>query len=74
MTQQWGLRKGIQVLNIEIMKFDKAVQHYGSQAELARAVGVTHQACQYWRDHGIPELRQYQLERLTRGKLKVGKR
>lgn len=51
------------------MRFDDVIQHYGTQAEAARQLGVTRAAVWQWRLEGIPLLRQYQIERLTDGAL-----
>lgn len=48
----------------------KAIEHFGSISALARALGVTYEAVRQWGEV-IPELRQYQLERLTAGALKA---
>lgn len=52
------------------MKKADAVKHYGSPSALAKALGITLQAVGQWGDD-VPELRQYQLEKLTGGKLKA---
>ncbi len=52
------------------MDTDTAVQHYGSRAKLALALGISQAAISMW--HGsVPALRQLQLERLTGGVLKA---
>lgn len=48
----------------------KAIEHFGSISALARALGVTYEAVRQWGEV-IPELRQYQIERLTGGSLKA---
>lgn len=48
----------------------QAIKHYGSISALARALDVTYEAVRQW-DEVIPELRQYQIERLTSGALKA---
>lgn len=53
------------------MKTDDAIQHFGGKKiELARALGLSPSAITQWGDT-VPELRQYQLERITGGALKV---
>lgn len=52
------------------MKKNEAISHFGSQAALARALGVHRAAVNAWGDH-IPIGRQYQLEILTNGQLKA---
>jgi hypothetical protein len=54
------------------MKISEAIAHYGSQAQLARAIGVTRQAVHAWLLAGaIPELQQYKLESLTGRRLRA---
>jgi len=53
------------------MTKSQAIQHFGSISALAKALGVTYEAVRQWAD--VPELRQYQIERLTKGALKAGK-
>ncbi|WP_425318497.1 Cro/CI family transcriptional regulator [Pseudomonas nitroreducens] len=50
------------------MKMTEAVTHFGSKKKLALALGISPSAVTMWGD-SIPELRQYQIERLTKGKL-----
>ncbi len=52
------------------MKKSDAVAHYGTAAELARALGISRQAVHFWRDD-VPELYQYKLQYLTNGALRV---
>ena len=47
-----------------------AIKAFGTAAELARALGITRAAVHQWGDT-VPLARQYQVERLTRGKLKA---
>lgn len=54
------------------MKTKDAVKFFGSKAALARALGVERQAVTNWGDT-VPEGRQYQIEVITRGKLKAPK-
>ena len=51
------------------MKTNKAIQHFGSQAELARVLGLSRSAvCRFGAI--MPELRAMQVERATNGELK----
>ncbi|MFB2653850.1 Cro/CI family transcriptional regulator [Shewanella seohaensis] len=52
------------------MKKAAAIDHFGSQVKLAAAIGVSQAAISKWPDD-VPELRAYQIERLTHGALKV---
>jgi len=52
------------------MTTKQAIKHFGSKAEVARALGITIEAVIQWDKHP-PMLRQFQLEKLTNGELKV---
>ncbi|WP_088211118.1 Cro/CI family transcriptional regulator [Shewanella sp. Shew256] len=52
------------------MKKAAAIDHFGSQVKLAAAIGVSQAAISKWPDD-VPELRAYQIELLTEGKLKA---
>jgi len=52
------------------MKKVDAIRYYGTQRKLADALGISQAAVSKWPDR-VPKLRQYELERLTGGKLKV---
>lgn len=47
-----------------------AIQHFKTVAELASALGISTQAVYDWGDR-VPELRQLQLEKITKGELKA---
>ena len=47
----------------------QAIKHFGSVSALAKALGVTYEAVRQW--EYVPELRQYQIERITLGALKA---
>lgn len=53
------------------MTYDDAIKHFGSQAKLARALNVRQPSVYEWRERGIPLVRQYQIERITLGRLRV---
>jgi len=42
------------------MTFNELIQHFGSQAAVARALGVSPAAVSQWAINGVPKLRQYQ--------------
>ena len=50
------------------MKKQEVIKHFGSVAALARALDISPSAIYMWTD--VPLARQYQIEVLTRGKLK----
>tara|TARA_B100000929_G_scaffold278127_1_gene254105 strand:- start:383 stop:595 length:213 start_codon:yes stop_codon:yes gene_type:complete len=52
------------------MQTRKAIEHFGSTRKLAEALGITPQAINQW-GNVVPMLRQYELERVTDGKLKA---
>jgi DNA-binding transcriptional regulator YdaS (Cro superfamily) len=52
------------------MKTKTAISYFGSKSQLAKNLGVTKGAVSQWPDD-VPELRAYQIERLTNGELKV---
>lgn len=52
------------------MKTKAAIRYFGSQAELARALGIKRASVCGWGET-VPLARQYQIERLTKGKLKA---
>jgi DNA-binding transcriptional regulator YdaS (Cro superfamily) len=52
------------------MKTKDAILHFGSKSQLAKTLGLTKGAISQWPDD-VPELRAYQIERLTKGKLKA---
>lgn len=51
------------------MTKSQAIKHFGSVTALAKALRVTYEAVRQWDD--VPELRQYQIERITLGALKA---
>ena len=53
------------------MDVTNLVQHFGSQAAAARAVGVSAQLMSAWKKHGIPKGRQYEIQILTGGHLRA---
>ncbi|MEL4390664.1 Cro/CI family transcriptional regulator [Shewanella xiamenensis] len=52
------------------MKTKDAISHFGNKLKLAEALSVTKSAISQW-GADVPELRAYQIERLTHGALKV---
>lgn len=48
---------------------NRLVQHFGSRAALARALGINRQAVYQW--DVVPESRAYQIEVLTKGRIKA---
>jgi DNA-binding transcriptional regulator YdaS (Cro superfamily) len=52
------------------MKKKIAVDHFKGKSNLAKALGISPASVSQWPDD-VPELRAYQIERLTNGKLKA---
>ncbi|WP_043530431.1 Cro/CI family transcriptional regulator [Litchfieldella xinjiangensis] len=53
------------------MKTEDAIQHFGGKKiDLAKALGLSPSAITQWGET-VPPLRQFQLERITDGKLKA---
>lgn len=52
------------------MKTKDAITHFGNKAKLAKALNISKSAITQWPDD-VPELRAFQIERLTNGKLKA---
>ena len=52
------------------MKKDVAIKHFGGASRLAEALKVKPASVSQWGEE-IPELRAYQIERITGGKLSV---
>lgn len=48
---------------------ERASQHFGSQAALARALGVTPMAVSQWKKRGIPPWQAVAIEQLTGGEI-----
>ena len=53
------------------MTFKELVEHFGSQAAAARALGLKPPSVSEWRRGGVPLPRQAQYEILTGGALKA---
>jgi hypothetical protein len=60
---------------VQSMKPDKALSRYGSQTELAKALGVSRQVVHNWVKRGRVSLEgQLELQHLTGGKIRVERR
>lgn len=54
------------------MKFSEALQHFGTQANMARALDTTDKVVWAWKDKDrIPIGRQFQIQIITGGKLRA---
>ena len=56
------------------MEFDKVIKHFGTQVKAAAALGVNQSSIAAWKRNGIPVPRQYQIEVVSGGALKVSSR
>jgi DNA-binding transcriptional regulator YdaS (Cro superfamily) len=52
------------------MKKADVLQYFGTESKVAKALGIKQPSVNEWGEN-IPQLRAYQLERITNGKLKV---
>jgi len=52
------------------MKKKDAIEHFGSVADLAKTLGITPEAIYQWGDD-VPEGRAFQIDVLTKGKLRA---
>lgn len=52
------------------METNVAIHHFGNASNLAQALGVSKAAISQW-GQKVPQLRAYQIERITNGKLKA---
>ena len=55
------------------MKRSEAISFFDGIPNLARALNISYEAVRQWPEDGVPELRQYQIEVLTNGRLKAEK-
>ena len=53
------------------MEFDKVIQYFGTQVKAAAALGINQSSIAAWKRNGIPVPRQYQIEVVSGGALKV---
>jgi hypothetical protein len=53
------------------MRKSEAIEFFGSQVAIAKALGIAEPSVSTWEDDAVPPLRQLQLEALSGGKLKA---
>ncbi|WP_412469413.1 Cro/CI family transcriptional regulator [Pseudomonas aeruginosa] len=51
----------------------QVISHFRGVSKVAKALGITYEAVRQWPEE-IPKLRQYEIERITKGALKVPKK
>lgn len=59
------------MFRIARMTFQELIDHYGSQKQVAEALGISKQLASYWKRAGIPIGRQYEIQILTGGKFRA---
>lgn len=55
------------------MTYDQVIALFGTQQAIAAVLGVSQPTVSDWKAVGFPYIRQIQLERITKGRLKAGK-
>lgn len=56
------------------MDYHELIDHFGTQQQAADALGLAQPTIAMWKDRGIPVPRQYQIQVVTRGRLKANPR
>jgi len=57
------------------MTVNQVLDHFGGINKTAKALGISYQAVRQWVDKGeVPEGREWQIQALTKGKLKADPR
>ena len=56
------------------MEIEEVIKHFGGTEGICGALDVTKGAISQWRQDGIPELRQFQIEALTKDKFKADRK
>lgn len=56
------------------MNHDQITKFYGGGAKAAARIGVTRQTIHRWKTHGVPILKQLEIQRLSEGNLKADQR
>ena len=51
------------------MTYEQLIEHFGTQAAAARALGVKQPSVSEWKKNGIPEDQQLKAQKITKGKL-----
>ncbi len=51
--------------------FQVLVSHFGSQAKLARVLGITPMAISHWKQRGVPVRQAVRIEQITKGSLQA---
>jgi transcriptional repressor of cell division inhibition gene dicB len=66
------LAKYFQAVYCRAMRYTEAINHFGSEGELAAALGITRQAVNLWKAPDlVPKGTAYQLQVITAGRLRV---
>ena len=56
------------------MTYDQVLEHFKTQAGIARALNIKQPSVAAWKRKGIPKVRQYHIENVTGGALKAERR
>ena len=64
------MTKALGTPNLYTMRTSDVVEHFGSQAAVARALNIKPPSVAEWGE-SVPPLRQLQIEKLTAGKLQA---
>ena len=60
------------MVNMRLMKITSVVRHFGTQAKVSRALGVSRaMVCKWAAGHPMSDLMQLRIEKLTGGKVKA---
>jgi transposase len=57
--------------NTIAMTFTDLVVHFGTVSKAAKALGYTRQTIYDWRQRGVPEGKQLEIQKMTRGQVKA---
>ena len=56
------------------MKYEAVIEHFRSVKAVADALGISDKAVYRWQETGVPRGRAYELQAITRNRLKVDPR
>lgn len=56
------------------MDFETVIAFFGTQQKTADALGLAQPTVASWKENGIPVPRQYQIQVVSKGKLKVAEK
>lgn len=56
---------------IDAMNVKQLAKKFGNQTKAAKYLGVRRATVSVWKTRGIPLIRQFEIERMTKGKLRA---